>query len=1044
METIGLLDIAIVMPIRAYRNVMCFRIHERDSERMKETIVSANDKLLTINERVSAIKTDRSSQSRSILGELKNTHQWLARKSTIDEGDLATILSVNGWNWRDFEIAISPEYHKGCLEESRDSTFENLSVAIKNTSTDGQGSSYDYLVRPFISMFCEAFDRIQSPSKERLTAKAAQSLIDALIAKLLQIGLKTFIYELNRLKTEGLLVGKDPNEKFTYFVHIYNDSEKLLKLYETYPVLARKLSVATSRHIDFISKLFSDLDESWGELHDSLLKGSRESSIVDIKLGQGDTHEKGKSVVTIEFDKGRLVYKPRNLEVERIFDDVIEFFSANPSFFEMRLVKSIYFKDFTVSEYIEQKGCDDEKQVAKYFTRYGQLLAIMYLLNGSDAHYENIIANTEYPIIVDLETLFTNYVVFEGLSDTIPFKLIEEMRGSVTSSIMLPTNIQLDAHGNTADMSGLNGEGGVLSIKDYRPDDIETANARFVLDNVVLPESNNAVFLRGKRVDYRNHLDKIIKGFTTTLGYFLKNRDSFLGLVEKAEDCRVRTLVRDTNKYARLLSYTHHPDCLKDFIDVEKVLENLFSYTVKDKRICLAEYRDMLFDDIPIFYSHLDGKWICNSEGDLIEDVFKKTPRECALEKLRNLNEKSVCKQVGLITMKIKGKDGLVSTQRIEFDHRREQDLRADLIFFAEKIASNIVSDALVGGKGRMPQWLTIMSGEQNEYDYGPMRCDYYDGVAGLVLLLKTLYSITNKNFYNDYYERALSSILTQPVFSKTDSSYIGLHSVMRLSKYISRKDANYDIWQSYLERVELLFSQYIEKDELSPDWLVGIGGIVSLYVDLYDVTGDWVYVERASVLASRMLALFEKDISSKSNIGLGHGLSGMIVSLTRLYDITKDTLIYHEICQLADLSKKVAEKNSNDIPVSWCNGMIGYLIASRYLERLGIKDPGSPETVYFRRVVRNHRFSTDCVCHGECGRILYYLDEFELTHETEFRSLAEQFASHLLSRVFKDMQVRIKHFPGFSNWGLFTGMAGVAYTFLRVAEPEKVDTVFI
>ncbi len=74
METIGLLDIAIVMPIRAYRNVMCFRIHERDSERMKETIVSANDKLLTINERVSAIKTDRSSQSRSILGELKNTH----------------------------------------------------------------------------------------------------------------------------------------------------------------------------------------------------------------------------------------------------------------------------------------------------------------------------------------------------------------------------------------------------------------------------------------------------------------------------------------------------------------------------------------------------------------------------------------------------------------------------------------------------------------------------------------------------------------------------------------------------------------------------------------------------------------------------------------------------------------------------------------------------------------------------------------------------------------------------------------------------------
>jgi lantibiotic modifying enzyme len=58
------------------------------------------------------------------------------------------------------------------------------------------------------------------------------------------------------------------------------------------------------------------------------------------------------------------------------------------------------------TEYIEYKPCSDEKEFAEYYTRIGNLTALLYALNAVDIHYENIIANGTYPVIVDTECLF--------------------------------------------------------------------------------------------------------------------------------------------------------------------------------------------------------------------------------------------------------------------------------------------------------------------------------------------------------------------------------------------------------------------------------------------------------------------------------------------------------------------------------------------------------------------------------------------------------------------------------------------------------------
>ena len=39
-----------------------------------------------------------------------------------------------------------------------------------------------------------------------------------------------------------------------------------------------------------------------------------------------------------------------------------------------------------------------------FYIRFGEILALSYILNATDLHMENLIAYGEYPVIIDLET----------------------------------------------------------------------------------------------------------------------------------------------------------------------------------------------------------------------------------------------------------------------------------------------------------------------------------------------------------------------------------------------------------------------------------------------------------------------------------------------------------------------------------------------------------------------------------------------------------------------------------------------------------------
>lgn len=59
-----------------------------------------------------------------------------------------------------------------------------------------------------------------------------------------------------------------------------------------------------------------------------------------------------------------------------------------------------------MAEYINPQDCLNDNDVEIYYEKLGMHLGFVYVFQGADFHYENIIAKGPDPYLIDLETLF--------------------------------------------------------------------------------------------------------------------------------------------------------------------------------------------------------------------------------------------------------------------------------------------------------------------------------------------------------------------------------------------------------------------------------------------------------------------------------------------------------------------------------------------------------------------------------------------------------------------------------------------------------------
>ena len=112
-------------------------------------------------------------------------------------------------------------------------------------------------------------------------------------------------------------------------------------------------------------------------------------------------------MIFLTFESGlKLVYKPKDLGVEVVFNRFLDWCNQHTQSFRFQGGSGIRRGTATVGWNMLNICLVRMKPLRqRFYQRSGILLCVIYALRGTDCHYENLIANGEHLVLIDMETL---------------------------------------------------------------------------------------------------------------------------------------------------------------------------------------------------------------------------------------------------------------------------------------------------------------------------------------------------------------------------------------------------------------------------------------------------------------------------------------------------------------------------------------------------------------------------------------------------------------------------------------------------------------
>jgi len=279
----------------------------------------------------------------------------------------------------------------------------------------------------------------------------------AVYEALLEIVLKPMVVEMHIASRSGALKANDSGSRFEEFVGQFVHPRAQSCFLNRYPVVLRlaatQVTQTLATTVELLARVHKDrqiLDEVFGE-------GATLGPLDGFQLGLGDPHCRGRTVAELRFAHGaRIIYKPRDLTVDAQFQELLACVSRGLDQLSFRYPAILQRTSYGYMAFVEPTPCASPEELCRFYYRHGVQLALLYVLGGSDVHYENVIASGEYPVLVDLETMFTpdwrsiQLGAAEALADVY-------LRESVLGTGLLPDIVGLDLELAPVDVSGLIG-----------------------------------------------------------------------------------------------------------------------------------------------------------------------------------------------------------------------------------------------------------------------------------------------------------------------------------------------------------------------------------------------------------------------------------------------------------------------------------------------------------------------------------------------------------------------------------------------------------
>lgn len=913
--------------------------------------------------------------------------------------------------------------------------FKTFLLVIKkfeeNYSEDDYVLEYQ-LCLPFVMYFKEFINYEAIKLKKiKLSDKVIKGLEKQLIGEIELLTLKCIIVEMDK-DFEKYNKTNDSHKNYLNFMdEMLKSPKQLLEFYLSYPVLARLITQKTMFLLNYYKEIINNLDVNFTNI--SELFNINNSEIDSIYLCNGDSHERNKTVSKITFINGiKLFYKPKNLFIEKEFNKFIEIINSS-NLLDLYINKVFYSSDFTIELEIEHLECLTEPQIGRFYYRHGMLLCLISLLNGTDMHYENIIAHGEYPCIIDFETLFTHFDIIDY--DTNINEVIRKKEGlNLVGTCLLPSEVTIDFENNMKfDLSALS-DIEEITAKVLMLEEKYTHNMCYVEKNITSKmEGMNIPKIKGVKQNYIRYKQNIINGFSDLLNYILNNKSKIISCMVKFENLKVRQVLKDTKTYSNLLGYINHPEYLKDMIRLEKLLENNWATNYKDKRVIPYEINDMLNLDVPIFYTITDNNCIITSEGDIISQYFEENSLTNVVESIQKLNEDTVSKEVDKLSLILgeKSSDLLNCNEKSNSIIDYINDLDSMIIKIIENIANTLENKAVLGNE--IITWIHVVK-KKNYNVISAMDNSLGYGISGILLFLHYLNrcSLDYSNNLNIYKTLDLLSIYQEEAKVDIFEGPIGIvYSLISCDE----KKLSYEIIEDLLIGFNQinLYEQYASRIEKLVDFMIILDHINKKFPELF-LLKEIVWNLVNSILANFVNTISNIVLEKQDNNEKILTLLSYLIILSIGEEILQISL-EREICNIIDLLdvniKEVIFSNETRNYETIINNSNLILSSSKYLHR--------------KLFVNYLNWAIDAVKLWECKDITLHCG---LAKKLDFYcNIRENIESDVVSNQIYNLQLNIINYYidieknnklfEYMPYSLSKGIAGIGYVLLRSLDPS-------
>ena len=910
--------------------------------------------------------------------------------------------------------------------------------------------------------------------------KALELLLPNLLKRLLDLSEQILLahYMVAEKQFEGAFV----SEKLSEFCHSMKEPEVRSYFQGKYPLLFEGVELEIRQWLkqsrQIIERLYADLIN----IQEELFGGKDQGRITSIEFGLGDRHKGGESVSLIRFESGeKLIYKPGSRSLNQHFSTLCHWIDKKLET-GFKTAKTIVRGTHSWVEFIPYQNCAAETEVHCYYERTGVYLAILYVLEASDFHYENIIACGAYPVLIDLESFFQPPMPMEGMEDN------QGLDNSVLQVGLLPRILQADRD-STLDVSGLSdaaGFPGMMESLQFEFD--ESGHLRSSRKKGVLTGGKNIPMLNRQKIGLSMTYGKDIqRGFRKAYLFLRNNRKEIMERLDIFRNDEIRILFRNTLVYGHLLKEGKHPDILKTGKTMEAHLQWL-DFALKEfplvKYFSAAEKEDLRHHDIPYFYTRVNERHLWHNGQILWKDFFEKTGLETVSEKLRALSDDDLERQCWIIDSSLAISENLTKTTKTDQTGKpksgerlkkraSEKDVysKEDFLEVSVQLAEAAIKNMKISEKHA--QWLVFkpIDLDSKNYEVAPAFYDLYSGMPGEILFFAYLglktgnerYSeIALKAFYNLHLriEQSFRSIRSLGLFAGWGSL---IYMLAHLGKTRNDKICLM-VAEQWLERMDI---DDLLDQEINSGMIKGSAGFILACLALYKQTLSDKLLQLTEKLADRLVQksirfqdqMYWKSISELPLTGFAHGSSGFALSFARMYENTGKTCYKEYVHRILNYENSLFNPEENNWPdlrdfirenspdqtvysTAWSHGSPGIGLVRLELLKLGFQEQYLKTDLKnaIRSCTENGFGGKHSLCFGDFGNLELLITASEHFRDDALKQFYVRRASMLLNdglrNGFKLTNTKIQ------SLGLMSGLTGIAYQCLHISDPENIPSL--